>query len=476
MTPRQVADLGVARLGLPVPTGKLVTIQALAAALADARTAGAFEAALLDWVSTRELESECLEGLCALVLAQGRAGLIPRIRSAIRHPSLASDHLLWLATGHPAVWPSWTGCHSGTVPKLLDLESELKALRAGNFIPLVFTHKLEKLEADSGKPFLRQWAFEFSQLQQRVSSVADGYFDYFMNENRGNAGVFVGRKGHLARSAYLRALACAVESWGMPSEYADHYALQALPAEPLFLKLAPATPPSWASSLHEFSPDAADTGEALVRSALQQVEAGGERRVMHLSAAVCDSPLCHVELTVFTAVRAEPIDDAQHVLGFYNFLLGKITPNRDGLRAFVCPALDTREMEALDFRPTVVPLIGPMVGYLQADFVGRIPYLPISTQSLPQVEATPAFGGAKLTSAQMPIGEFACWYRNWQPSHGKDWPTPIACCTTLSHAAANAITSDLGGTLQQVWKLVTWTRQSDYSEWSSTEQVGVVAS
>jgi hypothetical protein len=235
MTPRQVADIGVARLGLPVPTGKLVTIQAIAHALTDARTAQVFEAALLNWIATRELESESLEGLSALVLAQPRADHIDQVRRVIGHPSIASDVLLSVGTGNPTILPSWAGCHSGPAPQLLDVDTELKALRAGTFIPPLFTHTLENLEKESGRAFVRQWAFEFSVLHQRVSSTADGHFQYFIGRERGNIGQFVARQGHLARSAYLRTLACAVEQWGMPQRFAARYALRALPAEPLFL-------------------------------------------------------------------------------------------------------------------------------------------------------------------------------------------------------------------------------------------------
>lgn len=476
MTPRQVADIGVARLGLPVPMGKLVTIQAIAHALADARTAQVFEDALLEWIATRELESECLEGLSALVLVQPRADLTARVRRAIGRPSIASDQLLSLATGNPTVLPSWAGCHGGPAPQLLDVDSELKELRAHTFIPPMFTHTLEELEKQSGHAFVRQWAFEFSVLRQRVSSTVDGHFDYFIGRERGNGGQFVARQGQLARSAYLRALACAVEHWGMPQQFADHYALKSLPAEPLFLKLAPGPAPSWAAGLHRHPPEAAKDAETLARGALELIEAAGERRVMHLSAAVSDTALCHVELVVFSAVSAQPISEPRHALSFYDHILGKITPERDGLRAFVCPQMGPGGTKRLRFIPAVIPLIGATVGYLQSDFVGRIPYVPLSTPSLPQVEVTPGVGGGQLTSRAAPVGEFACWYWNWQPSHPQGWPSPIACCTTLARDAAGALAADLGGRIQQVWKLVTWTRETEYAQWSSTEEVGVLAS
>lgn len=105
-----------------------------------------------------------------------------------------------------------------------------------------------------------------------------------------------------------------------------------------------------------------------------------------------------------------------------------------------------------------------------------MPYIPLSTPSLPQTEFQPGVGGAQLTSREVPVGEFACWYCNWQPSPPLGWPTPIAYCTTLTREAAHNVATDLGGRLQQVWKLVSWTRETEYGEWSSSEEIGATSS
>ena len=50
MTPQAIAAIGVARLGLPVPMAKLVTIQAIARALNQETTAEIFAEALAECV------------------------------------------------------------------------------------------------------------------------------------------------------------------------------------------------------------------------------------------------------------------------------------------------------------------------------------------------------------------------------------------------------------------------------------------
>lgn len=470
MTLRQVADISVARLALPVPAGKLVVMHALADALADPNIAGAFEDALVDWTRARQLESECLEALSVLLIAQARPELLNRVRGAIGRPSIASDFLLSLAFGVPPIVSAWTGCQSGEAPHHVDVRSTLELLAGGTFIPPVFQHALEHLEDMSGNPLSRQWAFEFDVLSGRVKNLADGHLSYFLGRERSNGGQFVAAQGHLARSAYLRTLVCAVEQWGMPQQLAVEYACKALPADPLFLKLLPGRAPRWAQDLHHSFDDDSKPPELVVRDCLRLIEAEGQRKVLHLSATVSDTALRHVELTVFGMTSSAGVTDTELGLGLHRWMLGKFTPMREGLRAFICPSWGAKG--DLDFTPTVLPLIGFNVGYLQSDYVGCLPYVPFSTSSMPRIELVPAVGRVPLISQDVQIGEFNSWYWNWQPSHPIGWSSPIACCSTLSAEAANTLEFDLGGRIHYVWELTTWIRETDYGGWARAEQSG----
>jgi hypothetical protein len=101
MNLRQAADLAVARMGMPIPMAKLVATQAVSQALASEETAQAFAESLADWASSRELESQCLEALCPLLVAAPTQEVVALIRKAIGRPSIASDALLSKAAGSP---------------------------------------------------------------------------------------------------------------------------------------------------------------------------------------------------------------------------------------------------------------------------------------------------------------------------------------------------------------------------------------
>lgn len=469
----QVAMLAVSRLGLPVPMAKLTTIHAIARALDDEATAAPFEEALAEWVSSRELESECLEGICPLVVATRGRDVADRIRHAIARPSIASDLLLSVSTGSPILVSAWSGCHSNPVPKFLDVHEEERELRSGAFVPPLFAHRLEELERRLGRPFVRQWAFEYSILASRCGEHGDGHLDYFFGSDRELVGQFVARRGHIARSAYLRTLACAVEHWDLPEPVARRYSTAATPAEPIFLQLAPQPAPTWANVVQQRTAEEAADGPRLAQTVIHVLEHELRRKLMHCSLAVVDEPGCHVQLEVFSVAAPAAHLDIPGAVNFHAYLLGKAFPGRDGIRAFVSQDMGHDCWDALGFVPVLLPLIGSMVGYLQADLLGIVPYVPAATESFADLETVPSTSGAVLRSQGRDVGAWDWWLWNWKPGHPRDWHPPNACCTSLVHDAAEQMAHDLGGALAHVWRLTTWRRERSYGEWTVSSELGL---
>lgn len=472
MTPRQLADVGVARLGLPIPLAKLVTIQAIASALNDDATAEIYADALIEWIATRKLESQCLEALCPLLITEPKPALFERVQKAIPRRSLASDLLMSIVTNTPAVASSWAGSHSGSSQGHFDLAKEEKALRASSFIPPVFTHKLEELQELSGYPFLRQWAFEYRALLDRTGIRSDGHLDYFFDSERSNTGQFVAHHGHLARSAYLRTLMYAIQRWKMPNDDAFHYASVALPAEPIFLRVAPQSAPAWTPFVHGRSSADISDPHTFARTVIQHIEETEHAKLMHCSLAVVNESRCHAEFEVFAVVHVGQAVDARKAFGFYQNLLELDRPVRHRRRVFVSRPIDSRTARMLGFGPLVFPLLGPSVGYLQTDLLSRPPYMPVSTRGVPKVVLVPEQDRAIFRSEGREVGKWNWWRWNWKASQPNGWPTPTACCSHLESAVAQQMADDLGGRLEHVWMLTIWQRDSDYAEWTRTEQAG----
>lgn len=472
MNLRQVADLAVSRMGIPIPMAKLVTMQAIAQALASEDTAQAFAESLADWASTRDLESQCLEALCPLLIAAPKPEVAVLMRKAISRPSLASDALLSIATCSPSLIASWTGCHSGPAPRFDNLHEELIRLRAGTFVPPIFGNQLERLQNQTGYPFLTQWGFEYQQLFSRFGRNGDGYIDYFCGSDRETGGQFVARQGHLARSAFLRTLAFAVEHWDMPMEAASSLAEVAYPAEAIFLRFPPQPAPAWASRVQ--SRDAAEVQDApaIANALVEAIETEMHGRLIHCSFAVVDEPNIRIHFEAFAVGEADEDLDENDVFRFHRHLLGKITPDRDGLRAFVSPDLGFNGDTPLGFAPLVMPLIGYRVGYLQTDLLGRIPYVPASSQGLPNLELVLAGDRAVFRSNSRDVGTLAWWCWNWRPTRPREQPPSIACCSSLTHDAAQALVKHLDGGIEHVWQLTRWTRDGGFGKWTESKTTG----
>lgn len=472
MNLRQVADLAVARLGMPIPMAKLVTMHAIAQELANVERQQVFAESLAEWASTRELESQCLEALCPLLVASPTQDVVALIRKAVSRPSVASDALLSIATSSPRLIASWTGCHSGPAPRYDDLREELAQLRAGTFVPPIFGNLFERLQTRTGLPFLSQWAFEYRQLLSKFGRKGDGYIDHFRGSDRETGGQFVARQGHLARSAFLRTLAFAVDHWDMPMEAASTHSEVAYPAEAIFLRFPPQPAPTWASKVQ--SRDAAEAQDATVfaKTLIEAIETEVCGRLIHCSLSVVDEPKVRVDLEVFSVGQAREDLDADDVFRFHQHLLGQVSPDRDALRAFVSPDLGFNGDMGLGFAPLLLPLLGHRIGYLQADLLGRVPYVPASSPGLPNLELVPTDGHAMFRSNGRDVGSWAWWCRHWQPTHPREQPPSISCCASLAHESAQALVNHLGGGMEHVWRITTWTRDRDYGKWTERKATG----
>ena len=480
LTPSQIADVAVARLGLPVPMAKLQIMHDIAAGLRNDQSGPVIWDALLRWLKTRELESEVLEGLCPIFLAKGAQVLeISRLRLSIERPSILSDFLVAESFGTSLVVAAWTHSHSEEVPGLLRLNEVIEDLCSGRFIPPLFGNRLTALEQRSGKPFTRQWAYEFTLLRSRATYTESGHFGYFRGDTTSGTGTFVGKHSHLARSAFLRTLALAVARWDMPQDKAEEWAQFALPAEPLLLKLLPLSPPSWAPPLHSWS--IKDSGTDLQNSVAQMVahiEQQTGRTLLHFKGCIHSTKTISVEAEVTTALSANGAANPEEVFFFYNFLLGKVEVPRLRLESFV-PDVWARKntipgKDGTQYLPALLPLVGHIVGYLSTDLLHLLPMIPTVHSSANDVSATPEVGGTSIFLDGICVGKVDYWNWHWQPTHEKDSLPPSSVCTTLSADTVDKLFRVQGYAVQRCWKILMRERETDYGSWVDTTHFGML--
>ncbi len=481
LTPSQIADVAVARLGLPVPMAKLQIMHNIAASLRDEESGPVVWDALLRWLNSRELESEVLEGLCPVLLAKGAPVLeITTLRRDIERPSILSDFLIAQAFGTSLAVTSWLHSHSDEVPGLLRLAEEIEELDSAKFVPPLFGNRLRSLERRSKKPFLRQWAYEFQRLRSRAAYTDSGDFGYFRGDTTNGTGMFTGKRSHLARSAFLRTLALAVARWDMPQELAEEVAQFALPAEPILLKLLPGSPPSWASAAHAWPIDDLNgSPSTTVEQLVRHIENQTDRTLLHFKGCIHSTKTMRVELEVTTVLAAKGTLNPDEAFASQSALLGEVVVPRQGFASFnlsCWPRENTLPGNGtVEYLPATLPLIGNIVGYLSTDLLHLLPRIPVVHATDNFIVAYPEVGGVSIMLDGNCVGRVDYWNWRWQPMHEKDSLPPSAVCTTLSAEAIEKVLCAPGYVMNRCWQILLQTRDSDYGSWTDTVRLGVLA-
>lgn len=459
---------------------KLQVMHDIAASLRDEESAPVVWNALLRWLKSRELESEVLEGLCPLILAKGAQVLeLSTLRLSIERPSILSDFLIAQSFGLPLIVAAWMHSHSEEVPALLQLKEELEELSSARVVPPLFGNRLRALELRSGKPFLRQWAYEFTLLRSRAVYTDGSDFGYFRGDTTNGTGMFTGKRSHLARSAFLRTLALAVARWGMPQDLAEVVAQYALPAEPILLKLLAGSPPPWATAVHTWPMDDLNwSPTTTIAQLVGHIEHQTGRTLLHFNGCIHATKTMRVELEVTTVLVARGAAKPAEAFEIQNALLGKVEVPQKGFESFnlSCwlPQNKFPGKDGVEYLPALRPLIGSIVGYLSTDLVHLLPRIPVVHSTGGFVTAIPEVGGVSIMLEENCVGRIDYWNWQWQPMRERDSLPASAVCTTLSADAVEKILLAQGYALNRCWQILLRTRDSDYGSWEDSIRTGLL--
>jgi len=476
-----LARIGLSRLRLPSPMAKLQVVHGAARALRNVDTSAVTWEAFLTWVATLELESEVLEALCVLLLANDSKDIaLGALRSAIRYPSILSDVFIREAFGTPVLVNSWVKSHSGEAPLLYRANEIEKELSKGQIVPPILGTRLRKLEARSDKPMMKQWTYEFDRLLAKLGPQSDGHWDYFCDEDRQRAiGQFIARRGHLARSAYLRTLALAFDCWGMPEKIARSEAMYATPADFSFLRMLPDDAPLWAMPFHQAQPRSGDEWEAALDAVVRRVsQQEHPRLLLHFNASARPSKRYQADIEVITVLYSgEPLP-IEEVFRTHNWLPGHMYIARTSDWQF---AIDRCEPDAVfplndsvGMLPALVPSVARSVGYLHSDLIGRMPYLPANYSKDGALTARPRIGGADIEFEGQNVGEFRYWNWRWSPAHDRSLETHGAVSITLSGDCISQVLQVPGMQCSRVWLAKVLSRETDYGEWQESVRYGML--
>lgn len=207
-----------------------------------------------EWLSSRRFETEVTSGLAILLCAHGRD--IPDlldVNRSIRKPSFLADMMLQYIYGYGWRKGGWHDAHSGLVPDDFKPRKYFHDYRRSHVPPILSTN-LERLEKETGFPFMHQWGFEWQSLTDEMNAPHSGYPHYFIGPMLNRSGVmgqFSQAQCDVYRSAYLRTLALAVSIGVIPAGTSGLHAVDCLPLNGELLKVRPGNRPAWLADLPE---------------------------------------------------------------------------------------------------------------------------------------------------------------------------------------------------------------------------------
>jgi hypothetical protein len=315
-------DLLLARLTWPSALVRERACDALGALLADGELSEFVRTRFEDWASKQHLESTSVLALLACCRAReyaGAVGTVTRLELPISKPSVLSNYVLGEFKPGDVVSPSAPG-HSGDAPQRF-VPNPFFQKHVGNFLPPLFIKRAKSVERIGAHGFCKQWAFEWSVLQDRLkiphtTEVLDYWFksSSYREPNRAADPPM----SELFRSAYLRAIAWATDRGLMPAEGANYLAAETCPVDLGLWRTRTGRRPEWWPQLT--SPD----------GSIDDLSARLVGRIGALRAAETDNEplwgagwsLAHASGRVF---EGEAIYDAE-IIAFLQSSFGPVPP------------------------------------------------------------------------------------------------------------------------------------------------------
>ena len=420
----------------------------------------------LDWLSKRQFESEIASALAVLFCTPENS--LPSFQTVAGHiarPSILADIMLEAVYGTGKITRGWDAAHSAEVSRLFEPETYFLNHKSV-YVPPIFGNEFEKLEKETGFPFIRQWGFEWHQLMESEKAPYSNHPYYFVEPSLSHSGIFgqfSQRQCDVYQSAYLRTLACAVDCWGMPEEIAAQVALHALPLNRGLADLNVAERSVWLSDIPEKCVDAEESLEPLVRNLIKP---GLEQKDMR--PVVLKTPIS-ADIAEFSNVSICAIlASTDFVYREHCFLdEGLILPLPDGVT--IKGMLGKRNISnftSSGIAGTAAPLclnLFPLpTGLWFVDYLRLGISLPAPYVFENDVEVACRSNCIEIISSGKEVASWKVWHDRWTPLHAKDGATRCGMLTELREDEINKAQDRHGMALGWLVELNVWKQKEEH--------------
>lgn len=425
--------------------------------------------ALLDWISSRELESEAVLGLDIIEAFD----LAPhfdfvQLSQAIQAPSHLSNLILKQNFSEATNLPLFRLSVSPEEPASLSLEIGSWFERYRKWaVPLIFSDHLERLEEATGFPFMSRWKHEWSWLQATHRRPSAEYPLYFSRGDRERLGQFDQTQRELYVSAYLRTLAYATMRGPLSPSDAEQFSLLALPFTRGLADLQPIERPDWTYDISSSNPEnVAHLAERLWNS----------------STSLCNNDETPISLRIFEANKEGFIDfdivmtltplsrrsaDSADIMQ-YSRLVNDQSLGRYETRVTQHPIV---RVPSLDRPIALAELFQPK--YLGRAHVGLGTVIRLAS---PRVFGVPAEivcdeSEIRLDTADGTMSRWIHWYADWEPVTFPELEPSVCSLVTVSKSNIEHIQQLVGIKLNRWTRVRRSARSSSHGKYEVSSEI-----
>jgi hypothetical protein len=460
------------RLNWPVRMVRMVAAREFAALLSSPEYKEMALAAYLNWLRSRQLESQVATALAVLLCAdREHLPLFSLIREAICRPSIVADLMTQHVYGAGNRKGEWLNAHSGLSPEEF-VASEYFDDHKRAHVPMIFDNHIRRLEREFWFPFSRQWAFEWQKIMDG-GTVPFSDFPYHFLGNLARSGIigqFELAQSDAMRSAFLRMLACAVAQDAMTARQAGLYAMDCLPLNRGLFRMRPIDRPSWLSDIPE---QCCEAGASLQEQARKIIAANinsTDMRPVSILTPIKASLFEFGELTVSAVMVTDDFSPPDIEEPYFKPSAPWFLPDAISFEG----QLDEGDSEDLTVMgktgrciPICVDIFPIPFGYWMADYLSAGFALPAPYLFSKPPEITCDEGGIRVHNNGDTVGKLTIWHDHWTPLYAKDGG--LTRCGVLSEMPIYDLAQALGQHgmhLGWIAQLRLWTRDVDYSEFA----------
>ena len=383
---------------------------------------------LLDWISTRRLESEVVLGVSLIDAFELRSYFDgAEVLRAIHAPSCLTDWLL--RRNFTNIGPLSVFRYSVSPPEVATLTREEAAWfdrYRNSAVPPIFSNRLAHLEESTGFPFLRRWQHDWRWLQMTDSREAAEYPHFFAGVDRFRRGQFDLGQRELYVSAYLRTLHFALIQGILPLHVAESHALAALPMNRGLVDVEPHPTPAWTDKVSlDDTQDIRRQAESLWLNAESDTKVGERLLAMRL---IDCTHLGFVEIKM------------DQVIGRHGFTKGPAKAMELDILMISKRPADVGGIVGDDSDRDVLRGRSPITiaQHICPTYIGRV-HIGVANNirlASPSILEMPVYvrcepSGICLVNGSRVLSRWVHWYRNWTPVFFPELGSTVSSMTTI---------------------------------------------